>query len=142
MPFPNWLIRKRLIDTSGSGSHGALLQKPSQKALGPGDTGGVPNMDLEEDQGKGKGKQQPKRKGKRSKGADEGEGGEDPKEKVVKHNKKVSNKITTLSSKLIEIRCTMTQLNQSTMSLIVFISTFSYINYIILKHGYGPMQFL
>ena len=55
-----------------------------------------------------------KRKSKKGKGGEEGAGDQEE-NPVVKHNKKVSNKITSLSTKLTEVRCIMTQVQNANM---------------------------
>ena len=75
--------------------------------------GAEPGANAEEGtKGKGKGK-----KGSRSKKKGQGEanGDEEPGEVIPKFSKKVTNKITVLSTKLTEVRCLQTQLKASGM---------------------------
>ena len=107
LEFTQLILRQRLL---AGGGHGSFLNPgdvPRHSAI----DGANPGHQEQEGKGKkGKGKGDKRKK----KGSDQQENAGTP---VVKHNKKVSNKITTISSKLTEVRCMMTQVNQSTMCL-------------------------
>ena len=100
---PMKIPRQKLLVDQG---HGCIpAAGPAQKALPAAGTDG----------GNAAPKRSPKKRPRRGKGQGKGEGEQVP--VVVKHNKKVSNKITTLSTKLTEVRCIMTQISHATMLL-------------------------
>jgi hypothetical protein len=110
LDFVQLILRQRLLS---GGNHGSFLN-PADVASHAAIGGANPGDQEAEDGGKGKNKGKGKGDKRRRKGSDQQENAGTP---VVKHNKKVSNKITTISSKLTEVRCMMTQVNQSTMCL-------------------------
>ena len=96
-----------MANETGTSGPQSSLKIPSfdHQPLNPGGKGG----DGGENPGKNE-KKDKKRKGKKD------VKGDDPDEPTIpKFNKKVSNKITTLSSKLTEIRCITTQLKAHSM---------------------------
>ena len=102
-------MRKRLLAKEGAPEsflHPKDLQR--QPLSAPGANG-------EKGNGKGGKPSKQPRKARKSEQC-EGQGEAEPSAPAIpKHNKKMSNKITVLSSKLTEIRCLQTQLKSATM---------------------------
>ena len=110
-------FRQRLLSRNGEANSFLDLAGLNRKALGnaPGAEGADNQDKTQPGKGGGKGgKSGKRRRGKKNPEAEGADGGE-PADKVEKFNKKVSNKITNLSSKLTDALCLQTQLKTATM---------------------------
>ena len=107
LDLPAFLPRQRLLSDKGfAGSFPQPGDAKQREALPPGE-GASPGQNAP--------KAKARRKAKKGKGGEEGAGDHQDENPVVKHNKKVSSKITSLSTKLTEVRCIMTQVQSANM---------------------------